>query len=161
MRVHGKKMLKMEQEKKHGQMVQSLKVIIKKVRNMDRDTMFGVVSLPSMESGGIIIFTVTALISGLMEESTREIGKTTICMVKVFTLGLMAEAMKEIIIMTKNMDMESINGQMVESITVSGLKASSMVKVSMSCQLESREKVFGKEVTESNGHPKRQKSNDK
>jgi len=48
--------------------------------------------------------------NGLMEEGTKVIGKTIICMEKEYILGKMVENMKEITLMIKNMDLECIYG---------------------------------------------------
>jgi len=54
--------------------------------------------------------------NGQIKDLIMETDKTTRCMVKEFFVGLMAENMKVNIIMTKNKDMEYLNGQMEENI---------------------------------------------
>ena len=159
-RANGKKMHKMELVKKLGLTAQFLKAYTRKVRSMAKGIIFGVMNLLSMVNGGTIIFMDMVLTNGLTVESIKEIGKITICMERVFILGLTAEVTKETITMIRSTDMESTNGQMEGNTMDSGLRASNTEKASMCCPQVSKEKASGKEVTESNGHPRKQKSSE-
>lgn len=62
-------------------------------------------------------------------------GKTTICMVRVLTLGVMVESMKESITWTKNMVMGYISGLMGVGTKDIGKMVNSMEKESTLCTM--------------------------
>jgi len=66
------------------------------------------------ETGSITKYQGLENINGMIKEVIEVIGKIIICMGKEFTHGLMAENMKENILMIKNMGMESTLIQMEE-----------------------------------------------
>jgi hypothetical protein len=65
-----------------------------------------------------------------MEESSKELGLTTIWMASAFTLGLMGANILASTRMTRNMGTVSIRGLMAAYIAAAGLKANSMVLAS-------------------------------
>jgi hypothetical protein len=64
------------------------------------------------------------------------IGLITTCTAKEFTLGLMAEDMKEITKWIRNTDMENISGQMVVNMKATGSTESNMDKVIIFLRME-------------------------
>lgn len=71
-----------------------------------------------------------------MEDNTKANGSQTICMERGFTLGKMAEGMKDNINQTKNMDTEPMYGLMEGDMKVIGLMVSSMDKENTFYQME-------------------------
>lgn len=65
-----------------------------------------------------------------MVDDSRVLGDRTNCMVRVFTLGPMAVAMKASIVMTRSMGSESTHGPMANNTRDSGSTASSTAKAS-------------------------------
>ncbi len=65
----------------------------------------------------------------LMELNMKDIGEKINKMDKVKKLGLMEHVIREIINKGKNLDTESLNGQMVQNMKVSSLKIIFMEKV--------------------------------
>jgi hypothetical protein len=87
-----------------------------------------IVSTP--EYGLTIILRAMGFISGLMEESTAELGRTVSYMAKECTNGLMAGSMMASMWMTRSKVMEHISGLMGDSTRVTGMMANSMEKAS-------------------------------
>ena len=61
---------------------------------MAKESMSGTINPDMMATGSKTRSTAMVSMIGLTEEGLKENGKTTTCMVKAFTLGLMAEDMK-------------------------------------------------------------------
>ena len=57
---------------------------------------------------------------GLMVESSKAIGKKTICMVRAFTIGQTEDNIKDLMLMIRSMDMEFTVGLMADSFLVNG-----------------------------------------
>lgn len=58
---------------------------------------------------------------GLMKGSMKENGRITRCMAKEYSHGLMGGCSKDLTLMTRNMDMGSLNGLMVDHLKGSGM----------------------------------------
>jgi hypothetical protein len=71
-----------------------------------------------------------------MVDLTLEDGKETTCMGKVIISGKMGENIRESTQKTKNMDMEYIHGQTVESTKATGKMVNSMGRESTYCQTD-------------------------
>jgi len=89
--------------------------------------------------------------SGLMEESTKASGRTTICTEKESTLGKTAASTKESTLTTENMASESTPGRMDANMKVTGIMASSTVKVFTANPTEWSDGVAGKKERGSPG----------
>ena len=90
-------------------------------------------------------------ISGQMEESIAENGKTITCMAKESIHGKMVGNMKGNTSMTGSTDLASIFGQMVGNIVEDGKTVSNMVKEYTNRQMAQKEEAYGKMEKELNG----------
>jgi hypothetical protein len=89
--------------------------------------------------------------NGQMQEYMMGNGKKINYTAKDCIFGLMAEAMKGIILMIKRKGLVSINGQMVEDMKALGKTGNKMVKLFLLIRKENKEQVYGKMVPELNG----------
>ena len=95
--------------------------------------------------------TAQALTSGLMGVSTLGNGKITNSMGEESTLGLMADAMKESMLMIRKKDMVFTFGLMVGNTKANGVEASNMEKASLQTARERARWAYGQMVSASNG----------
>ena len=77
--------------------------------------------------------------NGLMDESTRESGKTIRCMVRVHSLFLTVDIIKGHIEMIKRMEEEFTSGQMDEGTKENFIKVNSMELVLLFQKMENKE----------------------
>jgi len=89
--------------------------------------------------------------SGLMAESTKESGRTTICTEKESTLGKTVASTKVSTSMTENMALESTPGRMDANMKVTGTMASSTVKEFTANPMEWSDGVAGRKERGSPG----------
>ena len=120
MRVIGLMTSNTVKEKKSGQMVLSMKVIINSERRMEKVNSYGQTDLRMKVSFWITIYMVMESTNGLMEENSLVIGYAIRCMGRVYLPGLMEEDMKVTITMIKNRELECSYGQMVGNMMVHG-----------------------------------------
>lgn len=116
----------MEGAKKNGQMVPDMKDNTKMGKRKEEENSSGLMVLRMMESSTTIIFTVKDIIDGLTVEPSMVIGNSTRCMAMVFSLGLMAEGMKENISKIRNKVMVRFIGQMVGNTLDNGQMVNNM-----------------------------------
>lgn len=84
----------------------------------------------------------------------KGLGKKTICTERVYTLGKMAEDMKENMQMIKSMDLVNTSGLTVVSILGCGIQVNNMVKASTLSLMVKKKKEFGKMEKEQLGKEK-------
>lgn len=111
--------------KKNGKMVLYIKDTINKVKNKEREFLFGETIAHMKENFMIIIFTEMESMFGRMEGCTKGAGSITRCMEREYLNGLMGGNMKENILMTRNKGLEFLNLRMGECTKESGLRESS------------------------------------
>ena len=99
-------------------------------------------------------------IHGMMEELIVVTGKTTTCMERASTNGLMGVSMKVTILMIKNKDMGYIRILMEDHTKETGTMASNMAKAYLLLHRVDRERVPGKKANECNGLMKMKNNND-
>ena len=87
---------------------------------MEKVCTYGTMDQDTMENGSKIKLTEVVSMNGLMVGSMMDNGKITICMVKAFTLGKMAENTMENTLMIGSMALEPILGKMVGNTSVTG-----------------------------------------
>jgi len=85
---------------------------------------------------------------GMMAESIKVIGKTTICTARVLTSGQINVSTKESISTTKSTDLEPTPIPMEEVIQANGRTASKTVKEFSRPLTAHQREVFGKRVKE-------------
>jgi len=132
----GKMIFSMVKEKKYGQTIQCMKAIIMKVKNTEKDSIFGKMDPVTMEIGLKTELKVKAFTNGKMVVPTLVPGRTIICMAKVSTHGLTVDVTKDNMKWIKNMAMEFTNGQMVEFMKAIGIMVNNMVKENIFCKME-------------------------
>ena len=140
----GKMIYKMDTEQRHGPIIQSMKEIIQKVKNKEKALIPGQTDLDMLETGMIIKLTVMAYILGLMDALTKDLGRTIICMDKVFTLGLTVEDTRVNTLWIKNMDMVFTYGQMVADMKDTGLMVSNTDKEDIQFPMEKLKQASGR-----------------
>ena len=96
---------------------------------MAMDIIHGQMGHPITASGLKIGSMGKAPTNGSMADSTKVIGKITICTDKVGTFGMTGESTKDTTRTTESMDMASLLGQTAISMTACGLTVSSMARV--------------------------------
>ena len=121
MKVFGLMINSMGRVKKSGRMVLNMKETINMVKKTDSVNFYGLICRLIKEISTIIISMVTENISGLTEENTQATGYATKCMEKDFSLGKMAESIKEIIMMIRSKAMVYLLGQMEDNMTDNGI----------------------------------------
>ena len=114
MKESGKMIYSMDKVKKYGLIILDMKVLTMRVKNMELVFTFGKMDHLTMEIGLKIGLRDMVSTNGKTVGLTQVNGKTTICTVKEFTLGLMEDAMKVSMRWIKNTAMVSIHGQMEE-----------------------------------------------
>ena len=111
-----------------GQTNQGIKEVMNTVRNMelvllpglmDLNTSVNLLTITSMAEGSII---------GLIIDDMKVNGRTTRCMGKEHSLGLMVENTLENIVKTRKKVMVSSSGQTVDATEASGLMENNKVK---------------------------------
>lgn len=133
-------------------MVQDMRVTMHLEESMEQELINGVMALNILENGKRTKYQDLEYIPGQMEESMKENGEIIIWKVQVFMSGMMEGNMKDNIRMTKNMDLESMDGQTADVMKVIGTKANSMAQELIQLQrIIKSSKVFGKMVREQNG----------
>ena len=85
---------------------------------------------------------------GQTTSDTRDNGKTTRNTVKEYTLGLMAEATKATIEVTRDTAMELTLGQTEENTSENGRTIKGMEEEHMSSIVSCQKKAFGKRIRE-------------
>ena len=130
MRANGKTISNMDSEKRFGPTTANTKATTQKAKNMVRVFISG-----KMAQCTMVIGTRTGLkdmvnTNGRMAVSTLENGKIIICMVKVFTLGLMVGDMKGSMKWTRSTVLVYINGLITEYMKETGSMASNMAEAS-------------------------------
>ena len=105
-----------------------MKVNSKKVRNMDKELISGVMKAHIRGTGLTTILMDWENINGLMVEAMKVLGKTINFMEKVTIFGLMAANIKANILMIKSRDLVFISGQMESVMRASGFWGSSTEK---------------------------------
>jgi hypothetical protein len=101
--------------------------------------------VPLMKESSISIKSkAMATIFGPMEGNTKVYGRTTKCMEKASSHGLMAESMKANIYLIKKKVEESSHGPMDDHIKVSGKMENNKVKAFIDPKTEFSDKVFGR-----------------
>ena len=159
MKANGNRTLKMGLELNRGPTVQCSKAFIGKARSTVKANTYGVTSRNTMETGRTTTFMALVYTSGLMAESSKAIGKTTICTVKEFIHGKMEESTKESTFKIRSMAMVFTDGLTVENTMENGKTVNSMVKVNTCSQIRTKEKAFGRMVTEASGLPRKSNIN--
>lgn len=119
-RVIGKMISSMVKVRKYGPTVRNTKATISLDKKMVLVNSFGLTNRLSMATFLRTIFMVTELIVGQMVENIAVNGFATKCMERVFFFGVIRDATKAAISMTKNTDMVFSCGQMEGSMTASG-----------------------------------------
>ena len=114
MKESGKMIYSMVKVKRFGLIILDMKVPIMRAKNMESVFTFGKMDHLTMEIGLKIGLRDMVSTNGKTVELTQVNGKTIICTDKVFTLGLMEDAMKVSTRWIKNTAMVSIHGQMEE-----------------------------------------------
>jgi hypothetical protein len=137
-RVTGLKISSMDLVLKNGLMVHHMKVNIIKARSMVMVNSLGLIRALILVSSTITTFMDKEFMSGLMEESSMEIGRTIKWKVMVVSLGLMVGNMLEHILMIWNKVKVHLNGLMEENTLELGTKASNMEKVFISMLKEKK-----------------------
>ena len=127
-RANGCKINSTERVLKSGQMAQNTLVNTKKVKNMEKESSFGLTKAHTKVTSTIIIFMVVASTFGPMEESLMAIGLTIEWKVKVFLPGAMAVNTLASTRTTRNMDTAYSLGQMDDVTTENGSKVSNTAK---------------------------------
>lgn len=118
----------MDLELKFGVTTQSTKELMKMARNKVWVTLNGMMGHHIWVSSRIMIFMVWASICGLIQEFLKETGSLIECTEKGLLLGLTVGDTLANISTIKSRVLESLFGQTVVAIVVSGLMAVSMVK---------------------------------
>lgn len=136
-KVSGKTIFNMGSEKKYGQITVNMRDTIQKAKSMVKVSIFGKTAQCTMETGSKTELKAMENINGKMAVCILENGKITICMEKVFTLGLMAEDMKVNMKWIKSMALEFTNGQTVVYTREIGSMASNMELENTYCKMES------------------------
>ena len=131
MKVNGKTISNTDSVRRFGPITVNMKVITQKVKNMVRVYISGKMAPCTTETGLKTELKDTVNTNGKTAECTLDNGKIIICMVKEFTLGPMVEDMKASMKWTKNMDLVSTSGQMVEFTKETGLMENNMAKANI------------------------------
>jgi len=120
MKVSGKMICKMVQEKKSLKMAASTMECSKTVRNGDKAPINGLIVVCILVTGLTIISKEMVNITGQMAEFTKAAGKKTSLMARVSTIGLTEDDMTEIMKMTRNMGLVHTTGQMEKLTKATG-----------------------------------------
>lgn len=105
-----------DREKKSGLMVLNMKETTNSAKKMAMVNFYGLIDHHTRVDFLTITYMATENINGPMGENLLEIGFVTKCMVRVYSLGPMAEDTKANIMMTRSKVMEFSYGQMVDSM---------------------------------------------
>lgn len=119
-RVIGKMISSMVRDKKYGPTVHNTKATTSSDKKMVTVNSFGLTNHPLMATFFRIIFMVKELIVGQTVENIKVSGFEIKCMERVYSCGLIKDATKAAISMTKNTDMVSSCGQMEGSTMATG-----------------------------------------
>jgi hypothetical protein len=106
----------------------------------------------TMDNGRTTNFTERDAICLQMGEDIREIGFKEQCMEGVSTVGLMDKSTKANMYKIRNMDMEAIDGRMVDDILGSGRTTSGMEEAALPTLMELSGKVNGSVTNASVGN---------
>lgn len=153
-KVTGVKTNNTEEAWKHGLMVLAMKVTMWRERNTDRETSHGLMAALTVDNSQKITLMVMVInnhiygalqvfINGLMEENTKENGKTTKWKVAESLPGPITGDMRENISMTKKRVKECSIGQMGGSTRESGKTENNMVPEYIHQQVERPERGNG------------------
>jgi hypothetical protein len=124
MKAFGLMINSMDRVRKNGQMALNMKETINMGKKMGSVSFYGPTCHLIKEISTIIISMVTENISGLTEENTQATGYATKCMEKDFSLGKMAESIKEIIMTIRSKATVYLLGQMEDNMTDNGIMES-------------------------------------
>jgi len=127
-RANGKMISNTGSEKKSGPIIVNTKVIIPKVKNMVRVSIYGKMALCITEIGLKTGSKDMVNINGKMAGCMSDNGKTIICTDKVLTPGQMGDDMKASMKWIKNTDLVFTNGLMEEFTKEIGLMENNMDK---------------------------------
>jgi len=133
---NGKMIFNTVKVKKYGQIIQCMKATITKVKNTEKDFIFGKMDPVMMEIGLKTELKAKVFTNGKMDVLILVPGKTIICMVKVCTHGLTVDVTKDNMKWIKSMGMEFINGLMVEFMKAIGIMVNNMVKENIFSKME-------------------------
>ena len=111
----------------------------------------GVMAANIKDSSKTIIFKVSDITYGWMDDNMKDIGKITKCMEEVSSSGLMVDAMMENMLLIRRKDVDNSVGQMEDVTREVGKMVNKMEKECTQIKKESREKVFGLMVKRSDG----------
>jgi len=114
--------------RKHGWMVQFMKVIICLAKKMVGESFLGMMVPVTMVNSRKTKFRVLVNIYGLMVDVILVNGLIIKCMEKVSLLGQMVKDIKDHILRIKKKDMVHLNGVMVVNIWVNGRTENNMEK---------------------------------
>jgi hypothetical protein len=114
--------------RKHGWMVQFMKVIISLAKKMVVESFLGMMVRVTMVNSRKTKFRVLVNIYGLMVDVILVNGLIIKCMEKVSLLGQMVKDIKDHILRIKKKDMVHLNGVMVVNIWVNGRTENNMEK---------------------------------
>ncbi len=148
MKENGKKTSSMAMALKHGLTELVTKVTMLKARNMESESLHGLMGAHIKENSTRITLRAKESISGQTAGSTTVIGKTTRWKVTVYSLGQMEDAMRVNILMIKKRAKEPFSGLMEESTMVIGRMASSMALVFIHLLQERRKEENGTRAKE-------------
>lgn len=143
-RDFGKTIGSMDRAQKLGLMGRGTRANMCLARNMAKELSTGQMEAHIKVSLLTITSKVKEFINGLTFESLMETGRTTKCMVEVFSPGQTEGFMKASILTTRNRGMASSFGLMAEGTKVAGSRVSSMARELTSAQRDKLERVFGK-----------------
>jgi hypothetical protein len=110
----------MAKARKSGRTVLSMREISVRAKNMARGHISGVMEVPILEDGSIIILMGLESTSGLTDEAMKALGKTISSMDVALTNGQMAESMKESMLTTRNKVLVSTIGLTANVTKVNG-----------------------------------------
>jgi len=119
--ANGKTIYSTERDKKFGLMVVNTKGVTGLARNTATANISGLMAQTTTEIGSITKFRERVLITGWMDVATLAIGRTIICMDRAFTVGKMEGDTKEAMLRIKSMVLGYITGMMAEDMKVIGL----------------------------------------
>lgn len=144
MKGNGTRISSMVRVWSNGLMVQSLKVVMKKERKMEQESISGQMERDMRANGLTMKQLDMVFINGQMVESMWAIGNLILWIALDYILGRTVECMRAIIKKIKNMVMVSISGLILSNTQVGGIMASNMVWVFSFQKTARRNMVYGK-----------------
>jgi hypothetical protein len=144
----GKMICNMDQALRFTVMEISMRGCSNKVGEMGKELTIILPEKYTKEAGSMAELKALEFAHGLIRKSMKDNGKIIRSMDKGSILGLMEEAMRVIIVAIRNMAMEFMFGQMVESTSENGRTTRGTGEEHMSSIVNYQNKVFGKKTKE-------------